>query len=182
MKKILFVVGSLRKDSFNRKMAAEAEKMLAGCAEISYLDYSNLPYMNQDIEFPAPETVAKVRATVQNVDGLWFFTPEYNYSYPGVLKNLLDWLSRPLKANDFASGTAVLGKKASISGIGGKFKTEGSRAKLKELLEFVKMEVLPESTGASANAEAWAGGELILSDETKTELRKQADAFLNFLQ
>ena len=111
MKKILFVIGSLRKDSFNRKMAAEVEKILSGRAEISYLDYYNLPYMNQDIEFPAPETVAKVRATVQNVDGLWFFTPEYNYSYPGVLKNLLDWLSRPLKANDFASGTAVLGKK-----------------------------------------------------------------------
>ena len=182
MKKILFVVGSLRKDSFNRKMAAEAEKMLAGRAEISYLDYSNLPYMNQDIEFPAPKEAANARQAFQSADGIWFFTPEYNYSYPGVLKNLLDWMSRPLKANDFSSGTAVLGKKAAISGIGGKFKTEGSRAKLKELLEFIKMEVLPESTGASANAEAWSGGELILSDETKAELKKQADAFLEFLQ
>ena len=181
MKKILFIVGSARKDSFNRKMAAEAEKFLAGKAEISYLDYYDIPYMNQDIEFSAPESVAKARQAVQAADGIWFFTPEYNYSYPGLLKNLLDWLSRPLKANDFASGTAVSGKKAAISGIGGKFKTAGARAKLKELLEFIKMEVLPESTGASANAEAWGGGELVLDKEAKDSLQKQAEAFLSFI-
>ena len=182
MKKIIFVVGSLRKDSFNRKMAAEAEKILAGRAEITYLDYSDIPYMCQDIEFPTPESVAKARSAVRNSDGIWFFTPEYNYSYPGVLKNLLDWLSRPLKANDLTSGTAVMGKKATISGIGGKFQTEGARTKLKELLEFMKMSVLDKGTGATANAEAWAGGELVFSEETKDSLRKQADAFLDFLE
>ena len=81
MKKILFVIGSARKDSFNRKMAAEAEKMLAGKAEISYLDYYDLPYMNQDIEFPVPESVAKARLAVQSADGIWFFTPEYKFRF-----------------------------------------------------------------------------------------------------
>lgn len=50
--------------------------------------------MNEDIEFPAPEAVKRVREAVKAADGLWFFTPEYNHSYPGVLKNLIDWLSR----------------------------------------------------------------------------------------
>lgn len=61
MKKILFIIGSLRKESFNRKLAEEAERMLDGRATVEYLDYSDLPMMNQDIEFPAPDKVSEVR-------------------------------------------------------------------------------------------------------------------------
>ena len=57
MKKILFIIGSLRKESFNKKLAKEVEEMLAGHATVEYLDYSDVPLMNQDIEFPAPEAV-----------------------------------------------------------------------------------------------------------------------------
>ena len=57
MAKVLFIIGSLRKGSFNRQMAREAEKIIGDRAEVSYLEYSDLPYMNQDIEFPAPEIV-----------------------------------------------------------------------------------------------------------------------------
>ena len=80
MKKILFIVGSLRKDSFNRQLAQEAEKNLAGLAEVTYLDYTDVPFLNQDIEYPAPAAVAKLRETVANADGIWIFTPEYNFS------------------------------------------------------------------------------------------------------
>ena len=61
MKTILFIIGSLRKGSFNRKLAEEAERMLDGRAKVEYLDYSDVPLMNQDFEFPAPEAVRKVR-------------------------------------------------------------------------------------------------------------------------
>ena len=57
MKKILFIIGSLCKESFNKKLAKEVEEMLAGRATVEYLDYSDVPLMNQDIEFPAPEAV-----------------------------------------------------------------------------------------------------------------------------
>ena len=57
MKKILFIIGSLRKESFNKKLAKEVEQMLSGRAMVEYLDYSDVPLMNQDIEFPAPEAV-----------------------------------------------------------------------------------------------------------------------------
>ena len=100
MKKILFIIGSLRKESFNKKLAKEVEEMLDGRATVEYLDYSDVPLMNQDIEFPAPEAVKRVREKVAKADALWIFTPEYNYSYPGHLKNLIDWLSRPLVAGD----------------------------------------------------------------------------------
>ena len=52
--------------------------------------------MNQDIEHPAPEAVMRVREAVREADGLWLFSPEYNHAIPGPLKNLIDWLSRPV--------------------------------------------------------------------------------------
>ena len=55
MKKILFIVGSLREGSFNRQLAREAEQMIGARAEVTYLDYSDVPLINQDIEFPEPE-------------------------------------------------------------------------------------------------------------------------------
>ena len=125
MPKILFVIGSLREKSFNRQLAREAERIIADRAEVSYLDYADIPFMNQDIEFPAPESIARVRAEVQAADALWIFTAEYNYQIPGMLKNLLDWLSRPLVKNDWSSGSAAGGKIATISGAGGKFATAG---------------------------------------------------------
>ena len=92
MKKILFIIGSLRKESFNKKLAEEVEQMIGERAIVEYLDYSDVPPMNQDIEFPAPEAVKRVRDRVAETNALWIFSPEYNYSYPGHLKNLFDSL------------------------------------------------------------------------------------------
>ena len=91
--KLLFIVGSLRKDSFNLQLAQAAAKYLEGKAEVEFLDYKNVQFFNQDIEFPAPPEVAAIREAVNAADGLWIFSPEYNHYFPGVLKNLLDWLS-----------------------------------------------------------------------------------------
>lgn len=171
----------MRKQSFNRQLSEIAKGELAGKAEVKELAYSDLPYMNQDIEFPTPEAVARVRKEVESADGIWIFTPEYNYSYPGVLKNLLDWLSRPLKANDFASRTSVMEKKVTISGIGGKFATACSREKLKELLTFMKMNVMEETNGFTVNPEAWGSNVLSLSEETKAKIYEQAEKFIKFI-
>ena len=119
MKKILFIVGSLRKESFNRKLASMAEKMIAGRAEVEYLDYSDVPMMNQDFEFPVPAAVASLRNQVAEADGVWIFSPEYNYSYPGHIKNLIDWLSRPVVADDHKTPLVIARKKVALSGAGG---------------------------------------------------------------
>ena len=96
MKSILFIVGSTRRNSFNRQLAAFAERLLEGRAQVGYLAFDRLPFFNQDTEFPPPQAVTFAREMVGQADGLWFFTPEYNASYPGYLKNLVDWLPRPL--------------------------------------------------------------------------------------
>lgn len=181
MKKILFVVGSMRKESFNRQRANIIAEELKGKAEVSFLSYGDIPFINQDIEFPTPEEILRVRTEVEGADGLWIFTPEYNSSYPGVLKNLLDWLSRPHKPNDYANGSSVTDKKVAISGVAGKSAAAGSRGKLKDLLEIMGMKVMETQVGVTINPEAWANNELTLSDDKKEELKKQAEEFLKFL-
>ena len=178
MKKILFIIGSLRTKSFNRQLANEAKVIIGNRAEVLELDYSDLPLLNQDIEQPEPALVARIRKTIGEADAIWIFTPEYNFSYPGHLKNLLDWLSRPVIPLDYATPTCINGKRIAISGAGGKAATANCRAKLTELLTFIKAEVLPEQTGFAVPAEAWGTDVLILTDEQKAELKAQADKLI----
>ena len=181
MKKILFIIGSLRKESFNRQLALEAEKMIGSQAEVTYLDYSDVPLINQDIEFPEPEAVGRLRATVKEADGIWVFTPEYNFSYPGHVKNLFDWLSRPLVAGDYETPTVINGKKIALTGAGGKMATAKCREKLTELLTFLKADVMEQQTGIVLNLEAWTEGRMILTEEQIASLKAQTDAFLKFI-
>ena len=176
--KILFIIGSLRAKSFNRQLAEEAKKIIGDRAEVVELDYSNLPLINQDIEQPEPTAVARVRKAVADADALWIFTPEYNFSYPGHVKNLLDWLSRPVIPMDYATPTCINGKRVAISGAGGKMATANCRTKLTELLTFIKAEVVAEQTGIAVPAEAWGTDVLELTDEQKSQLKTQAEALL----
>lgn len=178
MKKILFVIGSLRAKSFNRQLADEAKKIIGNRADVSELDYSDLPLINQDIEQPEPAAVARIRKEVGEADALWVFTPEYNFSYPGHLKNLFDWLSRPVVPMDYATPTCINGKRVAISGAGGKAETANCRAKLTELLTFIKADVLPEQTGVAVSAEAWGTDVLTLTDEHKEQLKVQVEKLL----
>ncbi len=175
MKKILFVIGSLRVKSFNRQVANVAKEMIGSRAEVQELDYSDLPLLNQDIEQPEPVAVARIRKAVKEADALWVFTPEYNMSYPGHLKNLLDWISRPVIQMDYGTPTCINGKRVAISGAGGKAATADCRAKLTELLTFMKAEVLKEQMGIAVPAEAWGTDVLTLTDEQKAELKALAD-------
>ncbi len=182
MKTIVFIVGSLRKQSFNRQLAALAEKMLSDQFNIKYLEFEDVPLMNQDLEASVPAPVARVRKEILAADGIWIFTPEYNFSYPGLLKNLLDWLSRPMDMSNFTNPSAVVGKKFTASGAGGNNKTASCRAKLNELLEFIKMRVMTEAqTGIALGVEAWTKGEFNLTDEQIAQLKTQAEKFAAFV-
>ena len=178
MKKVLFIVGSLRVKSFNRQLADVAEQMLAGRADVARLDIADVPVVNQDAEFPAPEDVSRMRKAVGEADAVWIFTPEYNGSYPGLLKNTLDWLSRPLVAGDYATPTCIAGKTVALSGAGGRAATAGCRAKLTELLTFIRAEVLEPQTGVALAPECWATDVLTITDEQREALKLQAEALI----
>ena len=191
MKQILFIIGSLRKNSFNRQLAKIAEDLLKDRFKISYLNFNDIPYMNQDWEIKGQsqcltqeqERIHQVRQEILKADGIWIFTPEYNQSYPGLLKNLLDWLSRPMDISNFANPTAVQGKKVTASGAGGRNKTKSCREKLNELLEYIKMDVMKEpQAGIALGTEAWVKGEFHLTEEQLNELKIQAEKFVEFIK
>ena len=183
MKNIIFIVGSLRKQSFNRQLAKLSETMLSDRFNITYLEFGDVPLMNQDLEASVPASVSRVRQAILDADGIWIFTPEYNFSYPGLLKNLFDWLSRPMNISNFAGPSAVVGKKVTVSGAGGKNQTASCRAKLNELLEFIKMDVMKEpQTGIALGVEAWTKGEFNLTDEQLAQLKAQAEKFVEFVE
>lgn len=181
-KRILMIVGSLRKGSLNLQLAQETAALLEAHAEISFLDYARLPWLNQDIDFP-PAEVQRIRTEVFLADGLWFFTPEYHSSYPGILKNLLDWLSIPRWKVSSPPGTVIQGKKAAISGAGGQSAAGGARQKLTELLKTIRAIPMEEpQTGVTLSTEALVSGSLTLSLQDQIALGNQAEAFLRFLE
>lgn len=181
-KQLLFIVGSLRKASFNRQLAEEVKALLAEQAEVRYLDYHEIPYLNQDDEFPAPAQIVRVRKEVEQADALWIFTPEYNYNIPGVLKNLLDWLSRSLIAGDPERKSSVTGKAVTISGAGGKNATQSVRKQLDALLPFMGMRLMKDGeTGVAVSPEGFATNNLTLSETDRANLQAQAEAFLHFI-
>ena len=183
MKKILFIIGSLRKQSFNREISEMVKDLLKGKAEVTELDYSQVPFINQDDEYPAPQAVADARKAVAEADGVWIFSPEYNYSYPGHVKNLIDWLSRPVDPADRNAPTVLAGKKFTLTGAGGKAATAGCRKLLTTLLTVLKADVMTEGqTGIVLKLEAWTEGRMILTEEQKAQLAKQAELFLEFIK
>lgn len=183
MKKILFVIGSLRKQSFNRELSEMVKSMLQSKAEVTELDYFQVPFINQDDEYPAPQAVTDARKAVAEADGVWIFSPEYNYSYPGHVKNLIDWLSRPVDPADRNAPTVLAGKKFTLTGAGGKAATARCRKLLTTLLTVLKADVMTEEqTGIALNTEAWTESRMILTEEQKAQLAKQAELFLEFIE
>ena len=117
MAKILVVVGSLRRDSFNRKLAEALVKLAPAGFDFSFAEIGDLPLYNQDDDDNQAESVKRLKGAVKAAQGLLFVTPEYNRSVPGVLKNAIDHASRPYGQNAWAGKPAgVIG--ASIGSIG----------------------------------------------------------------
>lgn len=177
--KILAIVGSLRKGSYNKQLAQAAKEIIGERAEFEIVDYSDVPLFNEDIEFPAPESVQRLRNKVLEADGIWFFTPEYNHYFPGVLKNLIDWLSRTSKEQP----QVFARKPAAISGITpGMSGTGIAQDHLVTLLSFLNMRIMnfPRLTIPNALQQV-KDGNLELTD-SKPYLEKQVEAFLKFLQ
>lgn len=116
--KILGFAGSLRKGSYNKAILRAAKDLVPEGSEIEIFDLEGIPPYNQDLDNDMPAKVKEFKEKIRNADALLIATPEYNYSVPGVLKNAIDWASRPPGANSFA-GKPVAVMSASIGMLGG---------------------------------------------------------------
>ena len=114
---IAVVVGSLRRDSFNRRLATAIAKLAPPEFSFKQLEIGDLPLYNQDDEASPAETVRRLKKEIAASDGLLFVTAEYNRSIPGVLKNALDHASRPYGQNAWAGKPGgVLGVSVGATG------------------------------------------------------------------
>lgn len=132
---IAVVVGSIRKDSYNRQFAEALVKLLPADVKAHFLRIDDLPPYSQDSDAGAPvASVARLRQEVAAADGVLFVTPEYNRSIPGVLKNAIDQASRPWGQSKWA------GKPAAVAGVSiGAVGTAVAQAHLRSVLGFLAM-------------------------------------------
>ena len=98
---ILGFAGSLRKGSYNRSLLRAAAELVPEGALFEIFDLEGIPLFNQDLEGQPPEKVREFKTKIKSADAILIATPEYNYSVPGVLKNAIDWASRPYGDNAF---------------------------------------------------------------------------------
>lgn len=114
---VLGICGSLRKGSYNRMLLETAKKNLPPAMSLDIYELHNIPFFNQDVEAEGlPASVVEFRDRIEKADALLIATPEYNHAVPGVLKNALDWASRPPKPPLFGKPAALMGASQSQFG------------------------------------------------------------------
>jgi chromate reductase len=138
--KILGIAGSLRKASYNRALLRAARELLPATVELEELDLRGLPFYDGDLEAAGdPEPVAALKHAIREADALLIATPEYNRGTPGVLKNAIDWASRPPLASP------LTGKPVAIMGAStGRGGTARAQEQLRAALEFSRAAVVEQ--------------------------------------
>lgn len=176
--RVLALAGSLRRDSYNRRLArAAAELAPAGLAVALWDDFGAIPLFSEDLEAAGvPEPVAALRRAVAAVDGLLIATPEYNQSIPGVLKNAVDWLSR-------RPDRVLRGKPVAIAGATpGPWGTRSAQRELRHVLTALEALVLPAPAVYLREAAAAFDAEGRLTDErTRESLGRLLAAFSEWI-
>jgi chromate reductase len=176
---VAVIVGSLRKDSFTRKIAHAVAELAPASLKLEVVEIGGLPLYDQDADGPSPPAQwVAFRARIRRADAVLFATPEYNRSVPGALKNAVDVGSRPYGQSAWAGKPAAI---VSVSpGVLGAF---GANHHLRQSLVFLDMPTMQQP-------EAYVGGVAtvldpsgkLASDGTRELLRKFASAFAEWIE
>jgi len=167
--RVLAISGSLRRSSYNRALLrAAAERLPAGVEFSEFERLAEIPPYDSDLEeLGAPEPVEALRAAMREADALLVATPEYNHSIPGVLKNALDWASRP------AGQSALTGKPAAVIGAStGMFGAVWAQAETRKVLGALGGRVVEAELPVAGAAELFDGERLELSPEQSQRLEE----------
>jgi chromate reductase len=178
MRDVVVLVGSLRKASFNRKMAHVLRDVAAGTLALEEVEIGDLPLYNEDLEAAVPPAWSRLRDRVRRSDAVLFVTPEYNRSVPGVLKNAIDVGSRPYGKSVFSRKPAAV-----VSVTGGQLGAFGANHHLRQSLVFLDMPALqqPEMYIGGA-AKLFDEQGRLTNDDTRALLKKFVDAFAVWIE
>jgi chromate reductase len=163
--KILGIAGSLRKSSYNRAALRAAQTVAPADVTIEIFDIDGIPGFNEDMERNPPEKVVQLKERIRAADAILFVTPEYNYSVPGVLKNAIDWASRPYGDSAW-SGKPVAVMGASVGMLG----TARAQYHLRQSFVFLDMHPVNQPEVMIANASSRFDSAGNLTDEKTKEL------------
>ncbi len=167
---VLAMCGSLRRGSYNRMLLNNALRLAPAGMSIEIDErLRDLPHYDQDCETQLPPIVHALKERVRAADGLLFVTPEYNHSIPGVLKNAIDWISRPAAASPFA------GKPVAVFGCGtGAFGAVRMQVAFREILHSVGARQLPRFEVIVFNAAQRFDAEGTLTDQVTIDAVRHA--------
>lgn len=176
--RIAVVVGSLRKDSFNRQLARAVLSLAPDDFSFDFVEIGELPLYSQDYDADFPEVARRFKQQIEQADGLLFVTPEYNRSIPGVLKNAIDWGSRPWGKNSWSGKPgAVLGTSPGAIG------TALSQQHLRNVLAYLDVALLgqPEMFIKHDATRIDENG-AILNDDTRKFLQLFVDRYATWVR
>jgi chromate reductase len=165
---ILGIAGSLRKQSFNRYLLRAAQELTPEGARMDIFELDGIPGFNQDDDANPPAKVADLKKQVRNADAILFVTPEYNYSVPGVLKNAIDWASRPYGDSAW-NGKPVALMGATVGTLG----TARAQYHLRQMFVFLNMYAVNQPEVMVSNAHKHFDQDGKLMDETAKRLMRQ---------
>lgn len=166
--KILGIPGSLRKESYNRGLIRAAQQLLPPNTTFETFDLLGIPPFNEDDEEKVPQKVQDFKAAIRRADAILFATPEYNYSMSGVLKNAIDWASRPY------GDSAWLGKTAAIIGASaGRMGTARAQYHLRQSCVYLDINVINQPEVMVGNASDMFDDNSNLTHETSRKLLKE---------
>jgi chromate reductase, NAD(P)H dehydrogenase (quinone) len=172
--RILGLSGSLRRDSHNTRLLEGTRALLASGVELVVFErLGEIPPYSEDDEHPTPPAVAALRAAIAGADAVLIATPEYNASIPGVLKNALDWVSRPI------ADTPLKGKPAAVVGAStGLFGAVWAQAETRKVLSTIGARVVDRELPIGQAEEALGAGGLPLDGDAVEELSAMLDELL----
>jgi len=177
-RKIAVLVGSLRKESFSRKIVKNIEALAPKGFTFEEIDISKVGHYNQDLDGNPPAEWVELRDKVKSADAVLFVTPEYNRSVPGVLKNAIDILSRPYGHSAFNGKPAAV-----VSNSPGNIGGFGAHHHLRQSLAFLNMPTLQQPEMYLSGVGSWfnEAGE-IEKDETRQFLGQFAQTFADWIE
>ncbi|HYP26903.1 MAG TPA: NAD(P)H-dependent oxidoreductase [Blastocatellia bacterium] len=166
--RILGIAGSLRRESYNRAALRAAAGLVPQGAALDTFEIDGIPGFNQDDEQNPPEKVVELKRRIREADAILIVTPEYNYSIPGVLKNAIDWASRPYGESAWSGKpAAIMG--ASVGAIG----TARAQYHLRQMFVFLNMFPINQPEVMIGNASERFDAEGNLTDETTKDFIRQ---------
>lgn len=175
---VAVMVGSLRKESINKKLGRAVEKIAGNRADFRFIRIGDLPLYNQDFDGDYPAPCRRLKDEIHSADALLFVTPEYNRSIPGVLKNAIDIASRPWGTNSFA------GKPGAVIGAStGRASTALAQQHLRNVCVFLDVYLMAQPEAFVSYTEGLIGSDGTVTDDgTRKFLTKFVDHYLDWVR